>query len=93
MKLRHQIIGDGKTEPKSTDCAPIRTQLMNPITPMLPSIPPDPMLEHAIRVRAYELYVQRGKIHGHAIDDWLRAEAEIVHGHSASDSNLPDPVT
>jgi hypothetical protein len=62
---------------------------MNPVTVMLPSTPPEPMLEHAIRLRAYELYVQRGMAHGHAIDDWLKAEAEFVHGHSSSESNTP----
>jgi len=56
---------------------------------MLPSAQPEPMLEHAIRHRAYELYLQRGKAHGHDIDDWLQAEAELVHGHSTSDSNVP----
>jgi hypothetical protein len=62
---------------------------MNPVTVMLPSTPPEPMLEHAIRLRAYELYVQRGRAHGHAIDDWLNAEAEIVHDRSSRDSNTP----
>jgi hypothetical protein len=27
--------------------------------------PPEPMLEHAIRLRAYEFYAQRGKAEGH----------------------------
>ena len=63
---------------------------MNPVTVMLStSTPPEPMLEHAIRHRTYELYVQRGMAHGHAVDDWLKAEAELVHGHSSSDSNTP----
>jgi hypothetical protein len=31
-----------------------------------------------IRQRAYELYEQRGKVDGFALDDWLRAEAEIL---------------
>jgi Protein of unknown function (DUF2934) len=56
---------------------------------LFPSTLREPMLEHAIRRRAYELYVQRGIAHGHAIDDWLKAEVEIVHGHSSSDSNTP----
>lgn len=60
---------------------------MNPVTVMLPNTPPDPMLEHAIRLRAYDLYVQRGMAHGHAVDGWLKAEAELVLGHSTSDSN------
>jgi hypothetical protein len=31
-----------------------------------------------IRVRAYELFEQRGREPGHELDDWLQAEAEIV---------------
>ena len=62
---------------------------MNSVTAVLPTTPPDPMLGHAIRFRAYELYVQRGMAHGQAIDDWLKAEAELVYGHSSSDSNVP----
>ena len=53
----------------------------------LPTRQPEPMLEQAIRERAYELYVARGKTPGHALDDWLQAEAEFVLGHSTSDSN------
>ena len=34
--------------------------------------------EQKIRIRAYELYEQRGKIEGHALDDWLQAEAEVL---------------
>lgn len=30
-----------------------------------------------IRLRAYELYEQRGETDGHALDDWLQAEAEL----------------
>jgi Protein of unknown function (DUF2934) len=54
---------------------------------MLPTAPPEPMLEQAIRQRAYELYITRAMAPGHALDDWLQAEAELVHGHSTSDSN------
>ena len=35
-------------------------------------------LEHQIRLRAQELYEARGREVGHALDDWLRAEAEIM---------------
>lgn len=63
---------------------------MNSVHVMLPtSTAPQPMLEHAIRQRAYELYLKRGGTHGHDVDDWLHAEAELVHGHSTSDSNGP----
>ena len=35
-------------------------------------------LEHQIRLRAQELYEARGREDGHELDDWLRAEAEIM---------------
>jgi hypothetical protein len=35
-------------------------------------------LEEAIRSRAYSIFEQRGREHGHDLDDWLIAEAEIV---------------
>jgi len=34
--------------------------------------------EEKIRLRAYELYERRGRINGHALDDWLQAEAEVL---------------
>jgi len=35
-------------------------------------------LNKKIAARAYELFERRGKIHGHDVDDWLRAESEVV---------------
>jgi hypothetical protein len=35
-------------------------------------------LEEVIRLRAYKIYEQRGREHGHDLDDWLMAEAEVV---------------
>jgi hypothetical protein len=34
-------------------------------------------LNEAIAKRAYELYLQRGSVSGHELDDWLEAEAEL----------------
>ncbi len=34
--------------------------------------------EHIIRQRAYELYEKRGHEDGHAEEDWLHAEAEVL---------------
>ncbi len=34
--------------------------------------------EQKIRLRAYQLYEERGRIDGHALDDWLQAEAEVL---------------
>ena len=31
-----------------------------------------------IRQRAYEIYEQRGRVDGFALDDWLQAEVEIL---------------
>jgi hypothetical protein len=49
---------------------PSTSALLEPETPSL-------SLEDRIRVRAYELYEQRGGEHGHDVHDWLRAEEEI----------------
>lgn len=34
--------------------------------------------EEQIRRRAYELYTQRGGSHGRHVEDWFRAEAELL---------------
>jgi hypothetical protein len=34
-------------------------------------------IEERIQLRAYELFEQHGRQNGHALDDWLRAEAEL----------------
>ena len=33
-----------------------------------------------VRARAYELYEVRGRIDGHAEEDWLQAEGEVAEG-------------
>ena len=33
--------------------------------------------DEAIAKRAYELYLQRGSVSGHELDDWLEAEAQL----------------
>jgi hypothetical protein len=35
-------------------------------------------IEERIRRRAYELYEQRGRVDGFALDDWLQGETEIL---------------
>ena len=39
-------------------------------------------LESEIRVRAYELYEQRGSTPGNEAEDWLTAEREILSRHT-----------
>jgi hypothetical protein len=36
------------------------------------------LTEELIRKRAYKLFEQRGYKHGHDLDDWLQAEAEVL---------------
>jgi hypothetical protein len=31
-----------------------------------------------VAARAYQLYLERGRVEGHAIDDWLQAEYEVM---------------
>jgi hypothetical protein len=44
--------------------------------------------DEAIAKRAYELYLQRGSVSGHELDDWLEAEAQL----SAEASTTQAPV-
>jgi DUF2934 family protein len=43
--------------------------------------------DEAIAKRAYELYLQRGSVPGHELDDWLEAEAEL--SATATDQQAP----
>ena len=47
----------------------------------------------AIAKRAYELYLQRGSVPGHELDDWLQAEAELSQrrGGAAPPSSAERP--
>jgi hypothetical protein len=36
------------------------------------------LTEELIRIRAYRFYEERGCEHGHDLEDWLRAETEIL---------------
>jgi Protein of unknown function (DUF2934) len=47
-------------------------------TPNLAVMKSAPDLHEQIRRRAYQLYEQRGRIEGHELGDWLRAESEVT---------------
>ena len=55
-------------------------------------------LDHAaIAARAYELFCARGRQPGHDVDDWLRAEAELLRATTVEKavgkiSQLPPPA-
>ena len=48
------------------------------LTDLAKNNPLVPLLEKEVQVRAFELYEQRGKGDGFAIQDWLEAEAEVL---------------
>ena len=48
------------------------------LTDLAKNEPLEPLLEKEVQVRAYELYEQRGKGQGFALQDWLKAEAEVL---------------
>jgi hypothetical protein len=37
-----------------------------------------PELLEQIRIRAYELFEERGRAEGHEVEDWLQAEDEVL---------------
>ena len=40
-------------------------------------------LSAELRRRAYKLYEERGRADGHALEDWLQAEADLVRRRAA----------
>ena len=34
--------------------------------------------DHEIGARAYQIFLERGRVSGHEIDDWLQAEYELM---------------
>ena len=51
-----------------------RGLLRNRLTPKTARID-ESIAEEEISRMAYQLYEQRGRVEGHALDDWLQAEA------------------
>lgn len=52
----------------------VETAIAAATTALLPAPPPR---EDALRRLAYSYYEERGRVDGHDLDDWLRAEAEL----------------
>jgi Protein of unknown function (DUF2934) len=57
--------------------APAQARSMGGMSLMFTGLPTD--VEIQITQRAYELYSARGGEAGHDLEDWLRAEKEIMH--------------
>jgi DUF2934 family protein len=41
--------------------------------------PSESIAVHDVARRAYDLYLARGREHGHDVQDWLQAERELQH--------------
>ena len=39
------------------------------------------LLERKVRMRARQLYVERGKADGQALEDWIKAESEVLESN------------
>ena len=50
---------------------------------------PQVLIEDAIREHAYQLFEQRGYEHGHDLEDWLQAEAEIASKKRSDRADKP----
>ena len=64
-------IGRGVSMASRAPVTPKRTSVQKSKSELLP-------LEEQIRMRAYEIYLQRGGQDGSDWDDWLQAETEIM---------------
>ena len=51
------------------------------------------LTEEIIRSRAYQLFVERGYEHGHDVDDWLQAEAEVLGKKPVASPALYDRIS
>ncbi len=49
--------------------------------------------EDAIRERAYELYVGRGRAPGHDVEDWLQAKRELSGGRPEAGALMRGPTS
>jgi hypothetical protein len=53
------------------------------------------LTEKLIRIRAYRFFEERGSEHGHDVEDWLRAKAEVFGRIPAPDAKTPagEPIS
>jgi len=48
------------------------------------------LTEVLVQIRAYQFYEERGREHGHDVDDWLRAESEIFGKKNVPATTQPE---
>jgi hypothetical protein len=50
----------------------------NPTEKSQPQTVPGAPIREEIELRAYQIYIERGRAHGQEVEDWLQAERELV---------------
>jgi len=64
---------------KKTPATPIAGPRLVKEPARKPSAPPAAATVYAqVELRAYSLFVEGGRVHGHDLDHWLAAEQEII---------------
>ena len=53
-------------------------------TARIVSITPAPLDPTMVAVRAYEIFLEKGSVHGYDIEHWLQAERELLNGRLTS---------
>jgi hypothetical protein len=83
----HARAETGVTEPRKSASRSIREEAVGSNVTSITREPSHEAVHHSsapanaeqiIRRRAYELYEKRGREDGHAEEDWLRAETEVL---------------
>ena len=54
----------------------------NPTEKSQPQTVPGASIREEIELRAYQIYIERGRAHGEDVEDWLRAERELVEKYT-----------
>jgi len=68
--------------PKSETAEPVGPRLVRKLDRRTTSRSPVSPSRDQIAVRAYELFVVEGGVHGHDVDHWLRAERELLESEA-----------
>lgn len=58
--------------------------------PSQPDMRSQELTEEIIRIRAHQLFENRGYEHGHDVEDWLEAEAEIIGRKPSAAAEEPE---
>lgn len=91
--IQAAAVNDNPASPSQSQEASLRRRDMPEHTHIRPRRSSDQgsleLMEEYIRLRAYELFEARGRQHGHDVEDWLEAEAEILGKRSSAMATFP----